>query len=263
MEQAYGGSGREFEGRRVLVTGGTEGTGRAVADGLVARGARVMVTSRSEHSGDDRVYLRADGATAEGAEVVTRAVLDLWGGVDVVVHNVGGSSAPSGGFTSATDEVWQTALNTNLLAAVRIDRGLAPGMAAQGAGVIVHITSIQGRMPLYESTLAYAAAKAALGNYSKGLSNELAPRGVRVVRVAPGFIETDAAARLVARMSAARGQSTAQARQALMDQLGGIPLGRPNTPQEVAELVIFLASDRASAITGVEYVIDGGTLSTL
>ena len=115
-------------------------------------------------------------------------------------------------------------------------------------------------MPLHGATLAYAAAKAALTVYSKGLSNEVGPKGVRVVSVAPGFIETSAAQDLIGRLAESAGIGRASARQNLMDSLGGIPLGRPGRPEEVAELVAFLVSKRAASIHGSEYVIDGGTL---
>jgi NAD(P)-dependent dehydrogenase (short-subunit alcohol dehydrogenase family) len=119
----------------------------------------------------------------------------------VIVHNVGGSSASSGGFIAVTDELWQQAMNENLFPAVRLDRGLLPSMIARGSGVIIHVSSIQRMLPLYDSTLAYAAAKAALTNYSKASSNEVGPRGIRVVTVSPGFIETDAATRMIERMA--------------------------------------------------------------
>src|ERR1044072_2440955 len=127
----------------------------------------------------------------------------------------------------------------------------------------VHITSIQGRMPLPEATLAYAAAKAALSNYSKGLSKEVSPKGVRVIRVPPGWVGTEAAVRLVNRLAGEGGTSYEGARKSLMDSLGGIPLGRHAKPKEVADLVAFLASPRAASITGTEYVIDGGTIPTV
>ena len=207
--------------------------------------------------------MEADLSTAEGTNQVIRTVRDRLGGIDILVHNAGGSSAPGGGFAALTDELWQDAVNQNLLAAVRLDRGLLPWMLAQGSGVIIHISSIQRSLPLFEATLAYAAAKAALSNYSKGLSNEVGPKGVRVVSVAPGFIETSAATELIGRLAASSGTDRNAAREQLMESLGGIPLGRPGLPAEVAELVAFLASDRAASITGSEYVIDGGTIPTV
>lgn len=118
-------------------------------------------------------------------------------------------------------------------------------------------------MPLFESTLAYAAAKAALTTYSKGLSNEVGPKGVRVLSIAPGFTETAAATAMIARLATGAGTDQKSARHDLMNALGGIPIGRPNAPEEVAELVAFLASDRAATIAGAEYAIDGGTVPTI
>jgi len=194
---------------------------------------------------------------------IADAVRKRLGGVDIVVHVVGGSSAPAGGFTALDDNEWQRALDLNLFPAVRLDRALLPAMLAQGSGVIVHVTSIQAAMPLHEATLAYAAAKAALANYSKGLSKEVSPRGIRVVRVSPGWVETEAAVDLVNELAASKGTDYEGARKALMQSLGGIPIGRPAQPREVADLVAFLVSPRAASITGVEYVIDGGTVPTV
>jgi NAD(P)-dependent dehydrogenase (short-subunit alcohol dehydrogenase family) len=119
------------------------------------------------------------------------------------------------------------------------------------------------RCHLYEATLAYAAAKAALGNYSKGLAKEVGPKGIRVVMVSPGWVETEAAVALVERLAEETGADYATARANLMQSIGGISIGRPNQPREVAELITFLASPRAATITGVEYRIDGGSVPVI
>jgi NAD(P)-dependent dehydrogenase (short-subunit alcohol dehydrogenase family) len=255
---------REFSGKRILVTGGTKGAGKAIAARFLQGGAAVVITARSAPAESTPAhFIKADLSTAEGTSTAVREMLGKFNGVDIIVHNLGGSSAPSGGFMTVTDELWQQAIDENLYPAVRLDRGLLPSMIERGSGVIVHISSIQRTLPLYDSTLAYAAAKAALTNYSKALANEVSPKGIRVLTVSPGFIETDAATRMIQRMADKDKSDYMTARQKLMDMLGGIPLGRPNRPEEVAELVAFAASDRASAITGTEIVIDGGTIPTV
>lgn len=257
-------SDREFTGKRVLVTGGTRGIGEAIVRRFRQGGATVLTTARrAPDTGHVEGLVEADLSTEDGTRSVVAAVLERMGGVDILVHNVGGSSAPGGGVLALSDDDWKKELDLNLLPAVRLDRGLLPGMIARGSGVVIHISSTQRALPLHESTLAYAAAKAALTNYSKGLSKELGPRGIRVVSVAPGYTETEAAAAMVERLASQAGTDTATARQRLMDALGGIPIGRPASPDEVAELVAFLASDKAASIHGSEYVIDGGTIPTV
>ena len=254
----------ELNGRRALVTGGTQGIGEAVVARLREAGAKVLTTARTTPAElrEPNLFVAADVATAEGCTIVADAVHDRLGGVDIIVHVVGGSSAPAGGFAVLDDNEWHRALDLNLLSAVRLDRALLPAMLEQGAGVIIHITSIQSQLPLPDATIAYAAAKAALSNYSKDLSKEVSPKGIRVVRVSPGWVETEAAVRLVTELAEKSGTDYESARQGLMKSLGGIPIGRPAKPKEVADLVAFVASPLAGSITGTEYVIDGGTIPT-
>jgi len=255
----------QLAGRRALVTGGTKGVGAAVVQGLRAAGVHVMTTARSipAPAVEGVRFVAADLSTADGAAVVAQAVLQQWGGVDILVNVLGGSSAPGGGFAALDDVQWAKEVNQNLMPAVRLDRALLPAMLAQGSGVIVHVSSIQRVLPLPESTMAYAAAKAALSTYSKALSKEVTPKGVRVLRVAPGWIETEAAVALAERLAAQAGTDYEGGKQIIMQSLGGIPLGRPARPQEVADLITFLVSPRAGSISGSEHLIDGGTVPTV
>lgn len=251
--------------RRYIVTGGTQGIGQAVVALLREQGNQVFTTARRrpEELENDQEFVAADLSTEAGVSSLAAAFQERFGTPDGIVHVVGGSKAASGGFAAATEQVWADELSINLLAAVRLDRLLVPSMVKQRRGVIVHVTSIQRSLPLYDATLAYAAAKAALTTYSKGLSNELAPSGIRVVSVAPGFVKTAAAERLIERMADDFEGDKDKALSHIMSSLGGIPLGRPAEPEEVASLIGFLLSDAAGSVTGTEYVIDGGTIPTV
>lgn len=256
---------KELEGKRILVTGGTKGgMGEAIVKRLTKAGATVITTARTtpEELKKPELFIQADISTPDGTAKIVEYILERFGGVDILVNNVGGSSTPTGGALRQSDEDWQRTFDTNLFAAVRLDRGLLPPMLKQGSGVILHITSIQRRFP-GENSMAYSAAKAALGNYSKALATELAPKGIRVNSIAPGFTETKAAERLIERMAQERSCDYNDARQILMDSLGGIPIGRTARPEEVAELAAFLVSDRASYIVGAEHTIDGGIVRTV
>ena len=172
----------ELAGHRALVTGGTKGVGAAVVETLRGVGAQVVASARSApaHATDGVRFIAADLSTAEGAAAVADTVLRELGGIDILVNVLGGSGAPGGGYAALDDAEWSKALDQNLMPAVRLDRALLPSMISQRSGVIVHVTSIQRVLPLPESTIAYAAAKAALATYSKALSKEVTPKGIRV-----------------------------------------------------------------------------------
>src|SRR5689334_12559312 len=257
--------GGEFKGKRVLVTGGTKGIGEAMARRFALSGASVATTARSEaaNTQDSSHFIKADIGTARGVQNVVDCIQREWGGLDILVNNVGGTETKAGGFEVLSDEDWQRILDVNLLAAVRLDRAFLPGMIERRSGVVIHISSIQHRLPLYDATLAYAAAKGALSTYNKGLANEVGPKGVRVNMISPGFIETSGAYGMIVQLAQSSGITEGAARQQIMNMIGGIPIGRPGAPEEVAELVAFLASDRAASIHGVDYIIDGGTMPTV
>jgi len=254
----------ELSNKIALVTGGTKGAGKAIAQRLLDAGATVIITARNVPEEDKQLhFISADLSKPEGTQKVVDEILGKFGRLDILVNNLGGSETSGGGFRALTDQDWETTIQTNLIAPVRLDRGFLPQMMMRGSGVIIHIASIQGKLPLYESTLPYAAAKAGLINYSKALSNEVSPKGVRVLTVSPGWIMTTSAIKMMERIAESSNSTIEQATQSVMDALGGIPYGRPAKPEEVAELVGFLVSPRAGYLTGTEYVIDGGTIPTI
>nr|WP_294875245.1 SDR family oxidoreductase [uncultured Pedobacter sp.] len=254
----------ELSGKIALVTGGTKGAGKAIAQRLAIAGAKVVVAARNkpEDINPDFTFISADLSTTDGTATLIADLESRFKGIDILINNLGGSNTPGGGFQALTDQNWEETLQTNLLAPVRLDRALLPYMIKQSSGVIIHIASIQGKLPLHDATLPYAAAKAGLINYSKSLSNEVSPKGVRVLTVSPGWIQTAGAIGMMEELAERTGITVAEATQKVMDSLGGIPMGRPAEPEEVAELVGFLVSPRAAYLSGTEYVIDGGTIPT-
>lgn len=255
----------ELSGKIALVTGGTKGTGKAIAERLLQAGATVIITARNapEATNEKLYFISADLSKAEGTQKVIDEVLSTYGRLDILVNNLGSSSTPAGGFSALSDEDWESTLQANLLSPVRLDRGFLPQMIERKNGVIIHIASIQGKLPLYDSTLPYASAKAGLRNYSKSLSNEVSPKGVRVLTVSPGWINTSTSKNWLGEIARNANSTIEEARQSVMNALGGIPNGRPAEPEDVAELVGFLVSPRANYLTGTEYVIDGGTVPTI
>ncbi|TDQ08119.1 SDR family oxidoreductase [Pedobacter metabolipauper] len=256
---------KELTGKIALVTGGTKGIGKAIADRLAQAGATVIITARNAPA-DNKYghhFIKGDLANASEAMTVISSILEKFGKVDILINNMGGSNSPSGGFGVLTDKHWEDEIQLNLLAPVRIDRTILPGMLENKSGVIIHISSISGISPLYESLGAYAVAKAALINYSKSLSKEVTPKGVRVLTVSPGMVKTETMDSFLGTLAESAGTTIDEITQNLMASLGGIPMGRMADPKDVAELVGYLVSPRASYLSGANYVIDGGTIPTI
>jgi NAD(P)-dependent dehydrogenase (short-subunit alcohol dehydrogenase family) len=256
---------KELIGKVALVTGGTKGIGRAIAERLSNAGSIVIVTARTRpiETQTKHHFIAADLTIAGETDKVVSEINEKFGSIDILVNNMGGSTSPSGGFGALTDKHWESDLQLNLQSAVRMDRAILPQMVEKKSGVIIHISSVTGTLPVYQSLGGYAVAKAALNNYSKSLSKEFSPKGIRVATVSPGMVKTDTMDGYLQSLAETSGLSIEQVTQNLMDSLGGIPLGRMALPEEIAELVGFLVSPKASYITGVNYTIDGGSNPSL
>lgn len=252
----------ELQGRRALVTGGTRGIGAAIARHLHSSGARVVVAARSrgDYDGPGH-FVAADLSTTDSPRQLAAEASAHLGGIDTLIDNAAGQTLVADGALAMTDADWLADLNACLLSAVRLDREVLPGMIAGGGGAIVHIGSNAARLPR-PAALAYAAAKAALATYSKGLASQAARHNVRVNLVSPGVIETAAFAARIRALADDEGTDLDTTRRNFISSFN-IPLGRPGTTDDVAALVTFLVSPSASYLTGTNSVIDGGLLPTI
>jgi NAD(P)-dependent dehydrogenase (short-subunit alcohol dehydrogenase family) len=258
----------ELTGKVAVVTGASKGIGFAVTQALVDEGANVVAGARTTDSLDglDNVTSVAlDLFERDGPAELIRQALDTHGRVDVLVNNVGRAPVHTGGFLGISDDEFEQSMQANFFTAVRATRAALGPMLEQGSGAVVNVASVNA---FYEPDGAvgdYGAAKAALVNLTKSLSQEFGPSGVRFNSVSPGPVETDlwlgedGVAQTVAR---ATGVDAETARQNIVASMGGFPTGRFTKPEEVATLVVLLASERTGNVTGANYVIDGGLIKT-
>ena len=258
----------ELTGKIAVVTGAGKGIGLATTRALVAEGAHVVAGSRTIENLDNLDHVTpvaVDLATPDGPARLVRRALDDHGRIDVLVNNVGAVRLRLEGFLDTDDDEFEWAMQTNFFTALRTTRAVLVAMVEQGTGAIVNMASVNAFYHPDSAVMDYGAAKAALVNLTKALSQEFGPRGIRINAVSPGPVATDlwlgehGVAETVAK---ATGVDADAARETIVAGMGGFATGRFTTPEDVASLVAFLASERAANITGSNYVIDGGLIKT-
>jgi NAD(P)-dependent dehydrogenase (short-subunit alcohol dehydrogenase family) len=256
----------QLNGKTAIVTGASRGIGLAITRGLVAEGVHVTAGAMKSSAELDEL---AGAGTVRVVEVdlsepggPARLVAAAGDRIDILVNNVGSAPARPGGFAEITDEDWQATLTLNLMAAVRTTRAALPVMLAAGKGAIVNTSSVNAFLP-DPGVLDYSAAKAALASFSKSLSKEVGPRGIRVNTISPGPVATDlwlGDHGVAATVSRATGATPEDVQSQAAHQS---VTGRFSRPEEVADLVLILASDRTANVTGANITIDGGLIPTL
>jgi len=260
----------ELSGKVAVVTGASRGIGLAVTRTLLAEGMHVAAGARTggdqlaglarEHPDQLRTVL-VDLTDPAGPDRLVEEAVGAFGGLDVLVNNIGAVRPRLDGFLAVTDDDWAWSLGTNFMPAVRAVRAALPHLLERAPATIVTVASVNSFLP-DPRVIDYSAAKAALANLSKSLSKEFGPRGIRVNTVSPGPVETDLwlGEHGVAATVAGAGSDAAAV---VEQQAGAAPTGRFTRAQEVADVVALLAGGRGANITGADVVIDGGLIPTL
>jgi len=253
-----------LKGKVALVTGGTKGIGKSIADKLSANGAIVVTTARTEakDQSDDHHFIAADLTKAESAENIAKQIMEKYGRIDIIVNNAGANLGPGGGFSTLKDEDWFKDWELNFMSVVRVNKALLPTMLQQKEGSIINISTGAAKQPIWDMTMSYSSAKAALNAYSKALANELGSKGIRVNIVSPGVVRTPLMNEFVENIAQKSGSGFEETFQSIIDTVG-VPLGRMSEPEEVANTVAFLASSEAQYITGANISVDGGSSPTV
>lgn len=253
-----------IKGKVALVAAASKGLGKATAMELAREGARVVIAARNAQeltatadeiraaTGAEVLPVRTDVSQVADVEALVDEALARFGGIDILINNAGGPRP--GTFTDMADEDWLAAINLNLMSTVRMTRLALPGMRERKWGRIVNIVSISVKQPMGNIILSNAARSAVVA-MAKTLSQQVAAEGITVNNVCPGTILTDRIRSLAANTAQQRGISQEEALQGMQ---ADIPMGRIGRPEELAAVITFLASERASYVTGATIQVDGG-----